>query len=197
MSARLDAAHQRYQLRLDAHQLLLGNKLLPNRAYRYMESRKPWLSAGFTWDTKRRGFAFIERPGLIGLREVGTVIPEFRRSWEWRFEPTVKHPYTGWYLNPDGESWGNGDGLCWGVVLQLPGKNKRARLVAGYEIGEGGLTVDFTTIFEVEQQCDDDLKEADETIKCARAADRMAQEIAEEEREYQLEQRELEDNCDS
>lgn len=93
--------------------------------------------------------------------------------------------HTGWYDNPHGESFRDGSGLCFGVVCQLPGRNGRARYVAGYQFGdwEGGPTLDLTMIYESPAESSWDAPDA--LTDAARAADSMAETMAEKEREYQ------------
>lgn len=93
--------------------------------------------------------------------------------------------HNGWYCSPERASARDGDGLCWGVVCQLPGRDGMARFVAGYQFGgvDGGPTLDLSTIYASRSDsawdCPDAKREA------ARAADSMAEQAAEEELEYQ------------
>lgn len=92
--------------------------------------------------------------------------------------------HNGWYDNPHGESFRDGSGLCFGVVCQLPGRDGKARYVAGYQFGdcEGGPSLDLSTIYESPAESSWDTP--DSMVEAARAADSMAESAAEKEREY-------------
>jgi hypothetical protein len=86
-----------------------------------------------------------------GLRSVGRVIPDNTRGniWDSRGD-------TGWHVNPYGDVFKDGWGLCFGVVYQLPGRNGQSRFVAGYDFGgcDGGPTIETSRIYtESQYQC--------------------------------------------
>lgn len=151
------------------------------------------------------GKAHASKPECFGLRHVGDVVAESyggRDCWNTRNERG------GWYTDPHGDVFKDGSGLCWGVVYQLPGRDGKARFVAGYEFGwcDGGPTLNLSTIYESEpgeagayDTSPRDLKAAREA---ARRADDIAKRAAEEEKAYQAawaagnQWRELGDECD-
>jgi hypothetical protein len=94
--------------------------------------------------------------------------------------------HNGWYTDPYGDTFTDGTGLCIGVVAQLPGRNGRARYVAGYRFGgvDGGPTFDLETIYESESSGWYG-EPADALIDAAQAADELARIAGEKEREYQ------------
>jgi hypothetical protein len=77
--------------------------------------------------------------------------------------------HTGWYTDPDGITSRDGDGLCWGVVAYLG----HGRYLAGYVLGGtdcGGFHLD--AFYDSEREAAD-------------AADSIAENVAETERDYQ------------
>lgn len=121
-----------------------------------------------------------------GLRFVGRVSPNFRRG------VFATPAAEGWLTDPSGDTSRDGDGLCYGVVYQLPGRKGHARFVAGYQFGgaEGGPTIDLTKVYTCDR-CDSrwvyygDTGDIDACRYAARAADAMAKKAAKSEREYQ------------
>lgn len=92
--------------------------------------------------------------------------------------------HKGYYDNPYSEAFKDGTGLCYGVVCRLPGRDGKARFVAGYQFGgcDGGPTLDLTRVFESET--DSPWESPDAMRDAARAADGLAETAAEKEREY-------------
>lgn len=144
-----------------------------------------------TWSNPypRKGerLAYVEHPEKAGLRLVGRVQSDCvgrNGYWDSREE-------SGWYTDPYGDTFRDGSGLCYGLVYQLPGRDGKARFVAGYQFGgcDGGPTVDLGAIYETDTRDHwsggYDPQEVDGARDAARAADSMAQRAAEDEREYQ------------
>lgn len=129
-----------------------------------------------------------------GVRFVG-IAPSERRAYDKHFSTTgVDGPFSdGWFTHPDGHySPKDGDGLCWGVVYQLPARKGKAQFVPGYVhggIGENEPTLDFNSIFEGNPRegdsCNTDPKDTDAAREAARHANQMAEKEAGREREYQ------------
>jgi hypothetical protein len=145
----------------------------------------PAKSAAVYWQ-ESRGIAHVESVDGCGLRLVGEVNAESRRSSVWN----TRSDKSGWYTDPHGDVFRDGTGLCWGAVYQLPARNGKARFVAGYEFGgtDSGPTVDFGHIYESDWNGDNwnvNPRDIDAAIDAARAADSMAERAAESEREYQ------------
>lgn len=131
------------------------------------------------------GVGHVENPENVGLRFVGRVIPEMRRYEIWD-----RTGDTGWHTDPYGDVFKDGTGLCYGMVYQLPGRNGMARFVAGYEFGgtDGGPTVHYGRIFEEPARpygYSTPAKDFTAAHDAARAADDLAKDAAETEREYQ------------
>ena len=132
--------------------------------------------------------AYVDSLGRAGLRMVGRVLADHPRDL-WNNRGTE----SGWITDAYGETSEDGTGLCWGVVCQLPGRNGKARFVAGYQFGgtdggtDAGPTLDLGTIYESESARGDDCKPQDheDARDAARVADSMARIAAEAEREYQ------------
>lgn len=147
--------------------------------------------AAVSWATENRPRT-LERIGFVqdveraGLRHVGNVEADTPRGEIWS-----RRDACGWYTTPNGETFKDGTGLCWGVVYQLPARDGRARFVAGYVMGvwsDDRPTIDFGTIYEGERDanCSYEGSKGNQAARdAARAADSMAQRAAEEEREYQ------------
>ncbi|MCZ8104002.1 MAG: hypothetical protein O9972_39675 [Burkholderiales bacterium] len=143
--------------------------------------------ACLTWQPGEHGLAHIDDPAAFGLRHVGDVNPESfggRGCWNRRGERG------GWHTDPHGDVFKDGTGLCWGVVYQLPGRNGRARFVAGYEFGgtDCGPTLDLGCVYEHEARGGydgDSAQDCDMARAAARCADDMARVAAEDERAYQ------------
>jgi hypothetical protein len=150
---------------------------------RYAES--PWKKpfAAVMWQTGKPGIVYVDKPENAGLRFVGRVIPECgARNGFWDNSRT----FTGWLTDPYGDSFKDGSGLCYGVVYQLPGRNGKARYVAGYQFGgtDGGPLLDLSDIHECDDGCTNTQYNGG-AGDAARIADRMAQLEAEKERDYQ------------
>lgn len=94
--------------------------------------------------------------------------------------------HRGWFTNPDGESFRDGSGLCWGVICQLSGRKGLERWVAGYQFGgvEGGPSLVLTTVY-TSPPSGFSYEDSDAKGDAARAADSMAERAAESEKEYQ------------
>lgn len=137
----------------------------------------------------RRGevLVYLHHGSALGLRHVGNVEAESyggRDCW-------ANRDSCGWYTDPNGDTFKDGTGLCWGVVYQLAGRKGESRFVAGYQMGgcSEGPTLDFGRVY-VEPREDpgywtDSPRAMDAARNAAYAADGMAQRAAEEEREYQ------------
>lgn len=141
---------------------------------RYGASRWVKPIAAVTWANK---LAHIADPEKAGLRFVGKAHEFGLRS--------IGH--TGWHTDIFGDLAKEGDGLCWGVVYQLPGRSGKARFVAGYQFGgtDAGPTLDLGKIYKGESYWDGSPPQCDAAQQAARAADSMAEKAADEEREYQ------------
>ena len=121
--------------------------------------------------TPRFGPASLDEPETQGLRYVGRVVPdsnEFDRRDD-----------CGWHTDPDGMTFKDGSGLCFGVVYQLSGKRGNARFVGGYEFGgvDGGPSIDFSKVYETPADSywnGDSVQEAKET-RVLSHADSLAQ----------------------
>jgi len=151
------------------------NKESPVQASMGVSTKLAWLPKQFT---------------SVGLRLLGNCVPEGNDR---RHGGYFTDDETGWYTNDEGHSWKGGDGLCWGVVLILPGRGGKTRLVAGFKYGgsDDGPCMDMSRIFEgVVNGQDEYLKDTDFAKDAARHADSMAKDAAEEEREYDRQQRE-------
>lgn len=104
-----------------------------------------------------------------------------------QFDETEAHKilglrHTGWFTNPDGETFKDGSGLCRGMVAEFPARPgfPDGWFLAGYWLGDNGETVYALDVYG-------DREEA------AREGDRMAERLAEAEREYQTKWREAQD----
>lgn len=143
----------------------------------------PYFGAAMTEDNPRRGRVIrcALSADVPGFRFVGNVEPDGRRgSWS-------RDDDSGWYADPFGEGWN----LCRGVVYQLPGRDGKARFVAGYAFKEecGGPALDLGHVFTEDMRgawgCDQDPRNTDAARDAAAHADALAKEAAESEREYQ------------
>jgi len=128
---------------------------------------------------------WIENPDDVGLRMVGDA------------HNIVRLDHTGWYC----DNFGDGP-TATGVVLQLPGRNRRPRFLAGIADphNDGPVLVDVGTIWEGEEvewipprdgwggywAWTDNPREHDGCRSAAREADRLAERYAETEREYNM-----------
>lgn len=182
-----------------ALQYARGDVEAGKRRYPSEPMRVCWQSNDNPRSSERLGY--VESPEKIGLRLVGRVIANCGgRNGIWD-----KRDDSGWFTDPHGDTFKDGTGLCYGVVYQLPGKDGKARFVAGYQFGgcDGGPMVDFGTVFEepaaywelVRKEAhgtyggywnyQDNPREMDAALTAARSADSMARRAAEDEREYQ------------
>lgn len=119
---------------------------------------------------------WFENPESKGLRLVG-LAHEIGEAGHSHCRDAVEH--TGWYL----DSAGCGETVA-GVVYQLPGKDGKARYLAGYadpwNPGTAMLSLDI-----IEGERKDSDWESDPALRdAARYADRIAESMAEETREY-------------
>lgn len=189
--SKLDVAYQRLDARAKALQAFgVPWPIVQQRMmfHRHRSSTVKW---------QKDGLAYCYPDGLqnLGLRKVGCVIPEFRRhDWSWAPGEILRNKgrhYMGWHTNPDGDVMQDGEGLCWGIVYQLPGRKQMTRLVAGYVFGgndeDAFPTIDFGTVFEYRVR---DGELFDYAVDCARRADNLAKDAAEEECEHQRKYRE-------
>lgn len=106
---------------------------------------------------------FIENPAALPWREVGTCY-DIDRKEGWH-SPRDSFP-VGWYINDFQETTS-------GVVYRLPARHGKPQFLAGYTDphNSGAVTLSFDTIYT-------DLKQA------CRTADKLAETMAEQEREY-------------
>lgn len=97
----------------------------------------------------------------------------------------VRLGHNGWFDNPYGESWRDGDGLVVGVVGQLRARDGRAVFVAGWRFTghDDNGTFAMRELFTADGREESDAEAAAEDA--ARAADSLAERAAEAEREYQ------------
>lgn len=120
-------------------------------------------------------------------RIVGWVAPEMPRSC-WLIPP--EQDPLGWYDNDYGESWTDGSGLITGVVGALPGKKGKNRFIAGYQCrgDDCGVWWDASRIWEdFPANCWEDSKAA---YDAGRYADGLAEQAAEQARDYARQQQE-------
>ncbi len=124
--------------------------------------------------------AFVQDIDGAGLRLVGKVEAEShggRRCW-------TERDSCGWYSDNDQIE------TIYGVVYQLPGRDGKARFVAGYASADdcdGLPTIEFGAIYSEDMRGDfynESAQELEAARDAARAADSMAQHAAESEREY-------------
>lgn len=116
---------------------------------------------------------WIERPADIGLRFVG-----------YADEIDVQHTkHTGWFVDDDGVR-----GTLRGVVYQLPSRAGSLQFVVGYEESEGrGTAIDFGTVHRLAAERDQWATRPVEhylVARIARAADKLAEGEADEQRDY-------------
>jgi hypothetical protein len=133
----------------------------------------PWARGAHNVTRQRapnEGYAWIENPSAAGLRRVGYAdecVPRYSRCID----------HKGWFINEFQ------DEVFRGVVYQLPGRDGRARYLAGYEdpwnAPAAFLSLD---IIEGAQHCEDD---NDAKRDAAISADEIARIFAEREREFQ------------
>lgn len=96
----------------------------------------------------------------------------------------VRIDHTGWYGDDEGCGWS----VFRGTVFRIPAKGGESRYLAGYEHGEStrkGFSAGFGSIDVGGRGCIYDSEE-----EAARAADSLAENAAESEREYQREEAE-------
>lgn len=195
---RLSDAYDRFYARLMARYNLIENTTV-RWGRRMMEL--DFLPNVF-WNPETPGRAWVNVPSSAGLRFVGRAAVE---SGKVLFN---QKEITGWYTSDDCTFSADGDGLVWGVIYQLPGRGGYACCVPGYVIGgidDNTPVLDLSKIYYVDGRILE-LREWDDALReCSRAADKMAADIAEEEREYdrqfqeELEKEEaaLESSCGS
>lgn len=112
------------------------------------------------------GVQWVEEPGAIGLRFVGFA------------DHIARINHKGWFTDEDQMG-----GTLRGAVYQLPARNGRPRFMAGYqnsEDGTDGAALALREVFIGEDSEDEDAKR-----DAAYRADRLAEIVAESERDYQ------------
>lgn len=128
------------------------------------------------------------------LRKHGNVMPDFHHQRTSLFN-AGKNSH-GWYCDPDQDVYKDGSGLVWGVVFLLPARRGVMQMLAGWQHGGSDYTNIAQRIFTYDRKRDGETNIQDEIYnEVAYAADQLAKKAAEDECEYQLEQREL-DNQD-
>jgi hypothetical protein len=155
---------------------------------RYME--RP-MAKTHEWQANTK-CAWINNTTSIGLRFIGHVMPELHRRQVFQTSGEI----CGWFTDPDGYSGKDGDGLAWGAVYQLNTRRGKLRFVPGYFVDDtANLLIDFSTIYEELNGgvAEADMADIDAVRQAARAADRMAELAADEERAYREQHREGED----
>lgn len=125
-----------------------------------------------------RNMRWFEATETAGLRLVGLAHEVSPAGYAYS-RNAVEH--TGWYLSDD--NW-TGKTVA-GVVYQLPGKNGRARYLAGYadpwNDGAACLSIEV-----IEGDARDSSWDSDDGLRdAAREADSIAERMAEKERDYQ------------
>lgn len=145
----------------------------PSRAYAQSES----------------GLFFVDNPAALGLRHIGDVSTESRSLYARAWQTGARRE--GFISDPFGHYAGDGDGLVWGAVYQLPARGGVTQFVAGFvwghEAGEG-VTLDLSTIWKGAREDNDSYSGARDNpaaYDAARDANRMAESAAERERDYQ------------
>lgn len=118
------------------------------------------------------GLRWSESPADIGLRFVGYA------------DKLARIDHTGWFTDEFQDS------TVRGVVYQLPGSNGAPRYLAGYDNADNGAAdkggpaaIDFSTVWE--GLPGERPEEHGVVVDAARAADSLAERMAEKEREYQ------------
>ena len=155
---------------------------------RYMEKDfRPTINSSID-----RGRVWVGNYWSIGLRLVGYVMPELRRGNVW--QENFHDNFAGWFLNDEGLSSKDGEGLTWGAVFQLPTRHHKVQFVAGYYVdGLENLCVDLSRVYRDWAEETNGVREYAAAKEAARAADGMAATAAEEEREYRAQFKEEED----
>jgi hypothetical protein len=185
-------ATERWHAKLNVAHILLHGRPLSGKTKRFMEQTNRVEGTCRQAD----GRLYVEDPSSIGLRFVGKVEAESyggRNTW-------AKRDTCGWFTDPDGYHSDDGDGLCWGVVYQLPTARRgkeRMRFVAGYQFGgyDAGPTIDFSRIFtDGSYGQDRGVQEVLGAREASKHADDMARDAAQSERDYREEQQEEEDD---
>jgi hypothetical protein len=193
LTPRLRLALERWRVKDEAAQALLGGAFNLVRKQRYME-RKPLRFERFGDGLAAISTYHVVLKLHVGLRFVGRVKIN-RRGIEFINNSAQ---LSGYILDLDGCYGKDGDGLVWGVVYQLPTKNHHERYVAGYEVGGNDeVILDLSRVFVEQSPNISSWKEnhPDEIEACcdaARYADSMAEKLADDDRQYQWEQREKE-----
>ncbi|TGT90870.1 MULTISPECIES: hypothetical protein [unclassified Mesorhizobium] len=168
-----------------AEALAAGDTKTASRFRRYPRDHY----AAVTWqkrDTESPSYAkraeciaFVQDFSGAGLRHVGNVEADTPRGKIWSNRDSC-----GWYSDYDQSE------TIYGVVYQLPGRDGKARFVAGYASAgdcDGLPTLDFGAVYSEDMRGDrynESAQDLDAARDAARAADSMAQSAAEDERAY-------------
>lgn len=195
MNSKLRAAYQRLEAKRQAVNAITGkqDRFTPRFVQRVLfggeDSRVERVPNGRAW--------LPQRHGHVGFREIGNVQAE---PHQWRNRDFLTHEHCGWFTNNRGETMRDGEGLVCGVVLALPGWRRWGRFIAGYKFlgTDNGICVDLSKIFAGPVHGGNlaELMDTDVVRECARHADRLAENAADEERRYEDEQ-EIEDDDDA
>lgn len=133
-----------------------------------------------TWQGAARHMTAGDKGGQCFIDNDSAVVRNVRDAHD-----IARLGHTGWYDNPDNESWRDGSGLILGVVAQLRGRNGRAVFVPGWRMGDscdGGVQYDMRAQFVADGSSESDAESA--AHDCALRADGMAESVAESAREY-------------
>ena len=133
------------------------------------------------WKPYRRAMSPGEEGGRFFADDDSGVVRNVRDAHD-----VARLEHTGWYDNPHGESFRDGEGLIIGVVGQLRGRNGRAVFVPGWRNGSdaiGGAVFDMRQAVTADGREEYESEEAAE--QCARVAASLAEAAAERERDYQ------------
>jgi len=132
-----------------------------------MKLPKPSPVAGAPFMVGSTAMRYVEKPESAGFRLVGNADDIAPRA--------VQH--RGWYLYDNGDP----DETARGLVYRLPSKGGRARYVAGYQLSyeDDAAALDLGHVFSGDRfGGEDDARDA------AMMADRLAEILAEQERDY-------------
>ncbi|MFU1607360.1 hypothetical protein ACM25O_13325 [Sulfitobacter pontiacus] len=153
----------------------------------YADGSRVWAGLGGTDGAPFEAYGesacrWIENPEARGLRFVGLAHDVGRAGYSYARD-AVEHK--GWYLDADGM----GETVA-GVVYQLPGRNGRARYLAGYadphNTGADGRGPALLSLDVLEGDATDFSYDPDPVLRdAARRADGIAERMAEAERDYQ------------
>lgn len=168
--SRLTCHHAWHALNLARADVAAGKARYPRGSY-----------GAVCWQPGKPGIAWVQNVDGAGLRHIGNVEAESHGGRIWSNRDSC-----GWYSDNDQNE------TIYGVVYQLPGRDGKARFVAGYASADdcdGLPTLDFGSIYESDESSganySDDVASYDGARDAARTADSMAQHAAESEREYQ------------